>query len=360
MKIKNLEKFFLNNTIPEIKEKPLTFLAIAKQPHYENVWSNIYAFYFNVKGEHGLKDLFTKSLLKLINENTDCRFKFTNKFEIQTEFGTDKGGRIDLLLSNYNDAIIIENKVKHTLNNNLKDYWSSITVSNKVGIVLSLNKIKNISKPFINITHLELLSEVMQDIENYIVGASDKYTVFLKDFYQNIINLSNPMEEKLLDFYYSYSEQIINAINIQDSIKDYVLNEVETACSLIPGIEFYKYGQNRQQGYDYFLSQFSENLVYTIDYDELLLGKNKLTIIVELHDELFEQNVKKLSKLKLSKKEEELRNSDFAASKHFAIKEINVERKDFINLSYFISEAIVKSPLASIFRKVEKCLFLKK
>ncbi len=48
---------FLNekgNSIPIIKKNSKTFLGIAKQPHYENVLSNILAFYFDITEEHGL------------------------------------------------------------------------------------------------------------------------------------------------------------------------------------------------------------------------------------------------------------------------------------------------------------------
>lgn len=53
LNLEHLETFLKNHDIPEIKENPLTFLDIAKQPHYENVLSNIYAFYFEPNQEHG-------------------------------------------------------------------------------------------------------------------------------------------------------------------------------------------------------------------------------------------------------------------------------------------------------------------
>jgi hypothetical protein len=49
----NLLKSFLNeHQIPSVKQQPKTFLEIARQPHYENVISNIYAFYFDPHEEH--------------------------------------------------------------------------------------------------------------------------------------------------------------------------------------------------------------------------------------------------------------------------------------------------------------------
>lgn len=125
MNLRDLEDFLDHNVIPKIKKRPKTFLGIAKQPHYENVMSNIYAFYFNVDEVHGMQDLFINSLLEIINESKlrdQKKVAAISDFEVSTEVSTKKNGRIDILLSSEDHAIIIENKVYHTLNNNLEDY----------------------------------------------------------------------------------------------------------------------------------------------------------------------------------------------------------------------------------------------
>jgi len=132
MNIQVLEDFLDHNVIPKIKRRPKTFLGIAKQPHYENVMSNIYAFYFKVEEVHGMHDLFITSLLEIINESKLGSIKKVNEisdFEVETEVSTKKGGRIDLLLSSQNHAIIIENKVLHNLKNDLEDYLTSDKVN---------------------------------------------------------------------------------------------------------------------------------------------------------------------------------------------------------------------------------------
>jgi len=154
MNTKELQTFLDNHEIPKIKKKPKTFLGIAKQPHYENVLSNIYAFYFNVNEEHGFGDLFLKSLVECIegSELKDRNFKDFTDFDIETEYYTEgigltgKKGYIDLLLYNNKQAIIIENKVNHHFDNDLDDYWNSIRLDeegpvSKIGILLSLKPI---------------------------------------------------------------------------------------------------------------------------------------------------------------------------------------------------------------------------
>src|SRR5690554_1082514 len=146
--LSTLQQFLDQHAIPQIKGNPTTFLGIARQPHYENVLSNIYAFFFNPNAEHGFQDLFIMSLLDCINSSSPGQskdFSDFSDFTIETEFSTNKGGRIDLLLKNDTSAIIIENKIYHTLNNNLKDYWSTIInriedETRVIGIVLSLKE----------------------------------------------------------------------------------------------------------------------------------------------------------------------------------------------------------------------------
>ena len=143
--LKALQTFLNQNKIPVVKGKPKTFLGIAKQPHYENVLSNLYAFYFDVNEVHKLKDLFIKSLLELINTSSLAKdnivFETFLNFDITTEYTTKNQKRIDILLQNNDQAIIIENKVYHIINNELNEYYNEIKAATTVGIVLSLSPI---------------------------------------------------------------------------------------------------------------------------------------------------------------------------------------------------------------------------
>ena len=57
-------------------------LSICGFPHYERVASNILAFFFDSKREHGLKYLFIESLFALIGldyESIDSTFTYRNR-----------------------------------------------------------------------------------------------------------------------------------------------------------------------------------------------------------------------------------------------------------------------------------------
>ena len=290
--IVQLQTFLNRSDIPIAKEKPKTYLSIAKQPHYENVLSNIYAFYFDTNGEHNLGNLFIQSLLGLISgsnivkgDSKKVLEEFCD-FDCDTEYSTDKNGRIDLLLSNDKNAIIIENKVYHHLNNDLSDYWNSIKLNenNKIGLVMSLHPISDIHhKHFVNITHLDFLNAVMTNLGSYLMEANEKFIVFLKDLVQNITNLSkSQMEEEYLKFYFDNQDKINQINQFNEHVRTHIIDEVEKAGKSIDGLNLYGPRASSENGkrVRYYLSQKNRDLMITVIFDEILINKT-LKIIVE-------------------------------------------------------------------------------
>ncbi len=364
MQLEQLQTFLNQNEIPKIKSKPKTFLGIAKQPHYENVLSNIYAFYFEVNEVHKFKDLFVISLLELINKETTQIESFFD-FNVFTEFSVSDQKRIDILLHNDEQAIIIENKVYHHLNNDLEVYYNGVNAINKMGVVLSLHSINNISNPhFINITHLQLLNQVMSNLGNYILNANDKYIVFLKDFYQNTINLSTEiMKTTDIDFYLKNRDSIHQTARFLNRFKAYVKLEVEKACDILNDENPFLKLNNTGDRYRYYQSIKVPNLMFTVGFDTLYIDSEKLIwIVVELKgDNLKNPDVYK--SIDFSLEEQEFINSDFYTKKHssyahFATASYYLEKDKlpFDNLAEFIANKIKEDHLLSIFQKLENFL----
>ena len=310
MNLKELQVFLDTTSIPKIKKAPKTFLGIAKQPHYENVLSNIYAFYFNVAEEHGMQDLFISSLVEIIRDSKkkeEKDFSDFKRFDIETEYYTEgigktkKNGRIDLLLYNENSAIIIENKVHHHLDNDLDDYWKSVKLSSeniksKIGILLSIKPVSpdkyevfEYANEFINITHLQLLKRVMKKLGNYYVDADEKYLIFLKDLYQNIINISNYMKKDTLNFYYKNIEVLNDIAKLKFEVRDYIKQEIENTCEVLgKGLVLSKGNTNLEKRLRYYLSPKNSDLMITIIFEELLTPSKTLKIIIDLKNQLLE------------------------------------------------------------------------
>ncbi len=368
MQLEQLQTFLNQNEIPKIKGKPKTFLGIAKQPHYENVISNIYAFYFNVNEVHRFKDLFVTSLLELIQSDNQQMVTFLD-FEVYTEYNISDQKRIDILLHNDEQAIIIENKVYHHLNNDLEVYYNDVKATNKIGVVLSLYPISNINHPhFINITHLQLLNQVMQNLGNYLLEANDKYVVFLKDFYQNTINLSTEiMKPTDIDFYIKNRDSIHQTARFLNRFKDYVKQEVEKACHILNDEEPFLKLNNTGNRFRYYQSVKVPNLMFTVGFDTLYIDNQKrIWIVVELKGENL-KNPDVYKKIDFSSEEQDLINTDFYSKKnssyaHFATASYYLEKDNlpFDNLAEFIANKITEDHLLSIFQKLENFINIQK
>jgi len=359
--LKSLQSFLNQNEIPKIKGKPKTFLGIAKQPHYENVMSNIYAFYFRINEVHKFNDLFVTSLFELINKDSNRIEPFFN-FKTYTEFGVSKQKRIDILLQNNEQAVIIENKVYHHLNNDLELYYNDVVATNKMGVVLSLHPISKIDHPhFINITHLQLLNQVMQNLGNYLLDANDKYVVFLKDFYQNTINLSQPlMNENDFNFYFENQQKINNLIAYKSSARKHLENEVKKAYRLLEGeklnIKLYESSGNLGNVLSYYISKLDKNLMFTIIYGDLLKTDGTLRLIVELKGKAL-INKERYRGVTLSGEE----NASFYNSKnkvyaHFAVRSYKLKKSEIRTLGDVIYNKLKGDGFVDVFTKLEKIL----
>ncbi len=199
---------WISKLISDLPETSLTrrnLIEIAGYPKWENVNSNLLAFYFDEKEEHGFNRLFLNSLLDLYEIESGKEIQrelFETDFTVDREVSTVKGGRIDLVLKdeslenddsdNTSWAIIVENKLFADLYNNLTDYWKAVKSDSKFGVVLSVNPMKIDSKLekkgilFVNILHKELVEKVMQNLTDYYLESNDMHLLFLKEYIANV------------------------------------------------------------------------------------------------------------------------------------------------------------------------------
>ena len=169
MNLKEAEVFLkeVNEIYKQIPKKEKTFMQIAGYPHYENVCSNILAFYLNPNEEHRLNNIVLTTLLGIIkekDEKVNTKISFSN-MSILREFPTENGNRIDIVIQNAEIAIGIENKIMAQVYNDLDDYYKTIDKLNKnsVKVLLSLhNETETATKnKFINITYNEFFEKLM-------------------------------------------------------------------------------------------------------------------------------------------------------------------------------------------------------
>ena len=187
---------------------------IAGYPHYENVASNILAFFLNPSNEHGLGHLILSSLLNLSGASEINQ----SNVQVSREASTIKGGRLDILIETDNQLIGVENKIYHYLANDLEDYSNlldKLAQPNQlsvVKIVLGIRKEQS-SFGFISITYEELFLKVKERLGIYATTSSQKWLLYLIDFMSTIEKLrGDDMEFDDNDKFFIENEDRVNSL----------------------------------------------------------------------------------------------------------------------------------------------------
>ena len=107
--------------LPARVERAPTFLEIAGYPHYENVCSNVLAFYLDPGQPHGLGTLLLDALARAGNIAPSNEGVGGN-ISVEREVVTEAGNRIDLLIESDAQATVVENKIRAAVNNPFADY----------------------------------------------------------------------------------------------------------------------------------------------------------------------------------------------------------------------------------------------
>lgn len=198
--------------VPKRPERLPTFLEITRYPHYENVCSNILAFYLDPGKPHGLGTLFLDALGR-VGEIKDPEGTLGISVEVETQEETAKGNRIDILIRSDSHAVLIENKIFHTVANPLSDYAQHLDStcsrqSHKHKFLLTLYPIDKRTKRdvkshgFRHITHKELVRKIRELLGAHVAEADTRYLIFMLDFLNTLENLREDLvvNEAFIDF----------------------------------------------------------------------------------------------------------------------------------------------------------------
>lgn len=127
-----------------------------------------------------------------------------------------KREQIDIVISgrgnDHNKFIIIENKIYHSLNNDLNDYWNNFNceTDKKIGITFKI-KINQNNAKFINILHTELLNEVRSYID--LTSLNQKQEFYFENFSDALNNLSKDLNMNTQAKFTKTVQQLIKQLN---------------------------------------------------------------------------------------------------------------------------------------------------
>ena len=218
-----------------------TIMDISGYPHYENVCSNILAFYFDPQNEHGMGDLLLQSLLDCVEGSAD-RPVFEQAI-IKREEPTKNNKRLDLLIDLDGLVIGIENKVYHDVNNPFDEYDALIkrcAGENKeaVKIILGLRKVDSADHRcgFVSITYLQWFDRLAEIMGQYLLTAEPKYQYYFFDFIKTMRRLSgeSTMNEETIRFFKNNYRLVDELIGDYGSFKKELGNNIFALQAMVP------------------------------------------------------------------------------------------------------------------------------
>ncbi len=197
---------------------------------------------------------------------------------------------------------------------------------------------------------------------NYLLKANDKYITYLKDVYQNIINISSDLMNGDEMRFYLKNQQVINNLAVfKGAVRKQIESEVEKTGQTLERVSLYGPRVNSFNGkrLRHYLSKVDTNLMLTVVYEGLLKPEKTMYIVVEVQGKLT-TNKEQFKYIVLTEKEKAITKSDFYTKDntwlHFASKSYEPSDEEIINLSQFIHEKLDGDGLMTIFRKMEDIL----
>jgi hypothetical protein len=202
--------------LPSAVSRPPTFMEVAGYPHYENVCSNILAFFFDPNNPHGFGSLLLEALAEAASINSSTDGAYAN-VSVEREVSTDARNRIDILIESDTFHIGIENKIFHPATNPFADYAAFIehhNVNDKTicKFLLTLEPSNaGMEYGFLNLTYPQFIDAIRQRIGRGAAYADTRYLVLLLDFlntFENILNGTH-MELQFVEFLAKSNDDVV-------------------------------------------------------------------------------------------------------------------------------------------------------
>ena len=209
------------------EEKEMTFLELCHYPgeRFEEICSRILEFFFQPNNKHGFRDLWFKSLCKIIKIDCEDVFEMKTRTEEATSSSEkEKGKKIDIVLETPTLVIAIENKIGADLYNPLDIYKEHIDKGysklNKKCIVLTAHRLSNEEqkkaneKGFVVVLYKKLFDNVRELLGKYVSSCNPNFLSFMLDFMMTVEKRMNFMDNTELNrFFFDKKEEIESMLN---------------------------------------------------------------------------------------------------------------------------------------------------
>jgi hypothetical protein len=293
---------FLSELKPVRTIRP-TIFNHGKFEYSENIISNFYRYFLESEESHGFKKLFLIALFEVLQSKTStAKFELLHfeSYKVSREFPTKNGGRIDLVIEskgidNISRAIVIENKIYHSHDNDFDDY-KEIDFDENIPILLTLDKCTIIPEGYINIRHIEWVESIEKGMNNLTSDVDPESLFLLNQFCTNIKKITmETTDSKYVEFFLKNAESFKSARDIFDKVDDFNKRSLDDAA-LRNG-----YNPSRAGEYTRYLQpKDTNNIYYKIDFKDLMYDKVftiSLCLMKSRRErlEVYEQRVRSLS-----------------------------------------------------------------
>lgn len=354
----DLQKFFDDAYWPHQSERRPTFFSIARFPHYENVISNIYSFFFDANGPHKFGSLCIDAIIDVLKAKHVSIPWLDNPFKRAyslREVSMNNSQRLDILIHNgsvetdwqqASAAILIENKIYHWLANDLDNYWNSVNLAQsneqKIGVVLGLN-IEKVPKNWTYISHSELAESIEHRLGSILYRAEPRYVTLLLELIENIHTMSSTNKElgDLLNFFSKNRNAIIKAEKIREQIFNELPDEINRVLSSKYNVWWNK--ESTKDGWLVISIPGKHRCKYILGYCALFYADEpNQAFHIELHAEADDKYVKDLQSLILSSEHAQSHciKADNSKYHHIVKKDYNLSLYEYANLPKIVAQKL--------------------
>ncbi|CAN5270504.1 hypothetical protein BH24ACT19_BH24ACT19_15830 [soil metagenome] len=271
-----------------------TFMEITKYPHYENVCSNILAFFLDPEEPHGLGTLMFDAFLAHAGSVADAGERMDGEISVETEVPTDKSEapetrskRIDVLIMSDEHAVLIENKLRDKREDNPYDKYTRhldkvAGKRRKHKLLLSIEPMDAGKQwGFENLRYDEFVKQIRSMLGQYISGTDIRYLTLFLDFLNTLENLrkGTRMDPKFIQLLMARGEDVAKLSVQFAAFKKESKNKVKDLSALIDLQGHQEIKQSFEGGQRH--SYLYEDLIHDIPISEDLVVRVETSIFLQ-------------------------------------------------------------------------------
>lgn len=220
---------------------PPTFFEVTQYPHFENVASNVLAFFLDPEGMHGLGTLFLDALLGPL-ELEGLSFE-----TVEREASTGTGKRLDLIIKCDELVVGVENKIYAAAYNPFDDYSAHLREHadgrQTTLILLCLHEPAPGTVPadVSVVTYEQLMGRVRQGLGLHAGDAPAQYLTFALEFVKTMENLKrgNRMNKGIMELFREREDDVKEflhaARDVRNELRGIVQRTAEMVNDRLPG-----------------------------------------------------------------------------------------------------------------------------